>query len=50
MVQTPKWVTVRNGVNVIAVRDPHEAQYFSPIDTFSKNFNGPVVIPAKSLE
>ncbi|WP_431104648.1 hemagglutinin repeat-containing protein [Roseateles noduli] len=41
-------VTVRNGVNVVAVRDPDGgAAYFSPVTTFKKYFTGNVVLPKK---
>ena len=38
-------VTTRNGVQVVAIRDPHGAQYFSPASTFNKSFTGEVVVP-----
>jgi filamentous hemagglutinin len=38
-------VTKRNGVEVVAIRDPHGKQYFSPRTTFSKYFSGDVVVP-----
>nr|WP_313741172.1 cysteine peptidase family C39 domain-containing protein [Pseudomonas sp.] len=31
-------VTTKNGISVVAVRDPHGRQYFSPIGTFEKKF------------
>ena len=42
-------VTTRNGVAVVAIRDPHGVQYFSPVRTFEKNFSGEVVVPRLSL-
>ncbi|WP_256662999.1 hemagglutinin repeat-containing protein [Pseudomonas sp. 91RF] len=38
-------VTTRNGISVVAIRDPHGSQYFSPETTFQKNFTGEVVAP-----
>ena len=38
-------VTTRNGVSVVAIRDPHGTQYFSPVTTFERNFSGEVVVP-----
>jgi filamentous hemagglutinin len=38
-------VTTRNGVRVVAIRDPHGTQYFSPVNTFQKNFTGDVILP-----
>lgn len=38
-------VTTRNGVQVVAIRDPQGAQYFSPVSTFNKSFTGEVVVP-----
>jgi len=38
-------VTKRNGVEVVAIRDPHGVQYFSPTSTFSKYFSGDVIVP-----
>ncbi|WP_284147813.1 filamentous hemagglutinin N-terminal domain-containing protein [Pseudomonas mosselii] len=43
-------VTTRNGVAVVAVRDPHGVQYFSPVKTFEKNFSGDVVVPRSALK
>ncbi|MFV3415261.1 C39 family peptidase [Pseudomonas nitroreducens] len=43
-------VTTRNGVAVVAIRDPHGAQYFSPVATFEKNFTGEVVVPRSALK
>ncbi|PDT32871.1 hemagglutinin [Rhizobium sp. M10] len=42
-------VTTRNGVEVVAIRDPHGVQYFSPKTTFSQYFtkNGIVVVPRR---
>lgn len=40
-------VTTRGGVQVVAVRDPHNLQYFSPIGTFARYFTGEVVVPRK---
>ncbi|MCK0097432.1 filamentous hemagglutinin N-terminal domain-containing protein [Yoonia sp. F2084L] len=36
-------VTVRQGQRVVAIRDPHGQQYFSPEATFQQNFSGDVV-------
>jgi predicted double-glycine peptidase len=38
-------VTERAGVKVVAIRDPHGVQYFSPLSTFERNFSGDVVVP-----
>lgn len=38
-------VTMRNGVQVVAIRDPQGAQYFSPVTTFNKSFTGEVIVP-----
>ncbi|WP_377152872.1 cysteine peptidase family C39 domain-containing protein [Roseateles sp. UC29_93] len=38
-------VTVREGVAVVAIRDPHGLQYFSPVETFKKSFTGEVAVP-----
>nr|WP_272927900.1 hemagglutinin repeat-containing protein [Pectobacterium carotovorum] len=38
-------VTTRNGISVVAIRDPWGKQYFSPVSTFEKNFTGDVVVP-----
>lgn len=38
-------VTTRQGIQVIAIRDPHGEQYFSPVQTFKKSFTGEVVLP-----
>ncbi|WP_239424540.1 cysteine peptidase family C39 domain-containing protein, partial [Snodgrassella communis] len=38
-------VTKRNGIPVVAIRDPWGKQYFSPISTFQKNFSGDVIVP-----
>lgn len=43
-------VTTRNGVAVVAIRDPHGVQYFSPVRTFEKNFSGEVVVPRSALK
>lgn len=43
-------VTTRNGVAVVAIRDPHGAQYFSPVATFEKSFTGEVVVPRSALK
>ncbi|WP_431263016.1 hemagglutinin repeat-containing protein [Roseateles chitinivorans] len=41
-------VTTRNGVKVVAIRDPDGGEaYFSPITTFKKYFTGEVVLPKK---
>ena len=37
-------VTNRMGRRVVAIRDPHGVQYFSPIETFSNNFTGDVIL------
>ncbi|WP_276312244.1 hemagglutinin repeat-containing protein [Variovorax guangxiensis] len=43
-------VTTRNGVRVVAIRDPQgkqyfSQQYFSPAGTFQTNFTGDVILP-----
>jgi hypothetical protein len=38
-------VTTRNGISVVAIRDPWGKQYFSPVSTFEKQFSGTVVVP-----
>ncbi|WP_420852908.1 hemagglutinin repeat-containing protein [Siccibacter turicensis] len=38
-------VTTRNGIAVVAIRDPWGKQYFSPAGTFEKNFTGEVIVP-----
>ena len=38
-------VTTRSGIPVVAIRDPHGAQYFSPVSTFKQHFSGHVVVP-----
>ena len=38
-------ITTRNGVRVVAIRDPHGVQYFSPVDTFRRTFTGIVTVP-----
>ena len=38
-------VTTRNGVRVVAIRDPQGKQYFSPAGTFQTNFTGDVILP-----
>ncbi|WDH38071.1 filamentous hemagglutinin N-terminal domain-containing protein [Pseudomonas chlororaphis] len=43
-------VTTRNGVSVVAIRDSHGSQYFSPVTTFEKNFTGEVVVPRSALK
>ena len=43
-------VTIRNGISVVAIRDPHGAQYFSPVSTFQRNFSGEVVVPRSALK
>jgi hypothetical protein len=40
-------VAVRSGVPVVAIRDPHGMQYFSPVETFKRSFTGDVIVPAK---
>ncbi|WP_431701439.1 DUF637 domain-containing protein [Pseudomonas sp. BR20] len=42
-------ITTRNGISVVAIRDPHGKQYFSPATTFEKNFSGYVVVPKDAL-
>jgi hypothetical protein len=41
-------VTTRHGRPAVAIRDPHDMQYFSPADTFSKYFSGEVVVPVRN--
>lgn len=41
-------VTTRHRMQVVAIRDPHGKQYYSPASTFSKYFSGEVVITRKS--
>ena len=36
-------ITTRGGVKVVAIRDPHGKQYFSPATTFEKSFTGDVI-------
>ena len=43
-------ITTRNGISVVAIRDPHGKQYFSPATTFEKNFSGYVVVPKDALK
>ncbi|WP_372238203.1 cysteine peptidase family C39 domain-containing protein [Pseudomonas sp. R11-23-07] len=43
-------VTTRNGISVVAIRDPHGTQYFSPVSTFQRNFSGEVVVPRSALK
>ncbi|MCO3324625.1 hypothetical protein FA200_18730 [Pseudomonas aeruginosa] len=43
-------VTTRNGVSVVAIRDPHGTQYFSPVAIFEKSFTGEVVVPRSALK
>jgi hypothetical protein len=43
-------VTTKNGIPVVAIRDPHGTQYFSPVTTFERNFSGEVVVPRSALE
>lgn len=38
-------VTSRNGIPVVAIRDPWGKQYFSLVTTFEKNFTGEVIVP-----
>jgi filamentous hemagglutinin len=38
-------VTKKNGVEVVAIRDPNGMQYFSPSATFKYAFTGEVVVP-----
>lgn len=40
-------VTTRNGVPVVAIRDPHGKQYFSPLSTFEKNYTREVIVPRR---
>lgn len=41
-------VTTRGGVEVVAIRDSQlGTQYFSPVNTFSRNFTGEVILPRK---
>ncbi|MBV4497564.1 hypothetical protein HU715_019670 [Pseudomonas sp. SWRI12] len=42
-------VTTKNNIPVVAIRDPHGSQYFSPVTTFEKNFSGEVVVPRSAL-
>nr|WP_258079545.1 VENN motif pre-toxin domain-containing protein [Xanthomonas arboricola] len=42
-------VTTRNGIPVVAIRDPHNKQYFSPIGVFQKFFSGDVIVPRSAL-
>ncbi|MCI2245827.1 cysteine peptidase family C39 domain-containing protein [Xanthomonas sp. PPL568] len=43
-------VTKRNGVAVVAIRDPHGKQYFSPIATFKEHFSGDVIVPRSAFK
>ncbi|MBR8657340.1 C39 family peptidase, partial [Achromobacter sp. Marseille-Q0513] len=44
-------VTTRNGRKVVAIRDPQSnGQYFSPVETFAKNFTGDVVVPRSAFK
>ncbi|MBC3383636.1 hypothetical protein HU767_06185 [Pseudomonas sp. SWRI179] len=43
-------VTTKNNTPVVAIRDPHGSQYFSPVTTFEKNFSGVVVVPRSALQ
>ncbi len=38
-------VTKKNGIGVVAIRDPNGAQYFSPTATFKQYFSREVVVP-----
>ncbi len=38
-------VTTRNGVRVVAIRDPHGKQYFQPVSKFEQHFTGEVIVP-----
>ena len=40
-------VTVRQGIEVVAIRDPWGMEYFSPLGTFKKYWSGEVVVPWK---
>lgn len=42
--------TTRNNIPVVAIRDPHGTQYFSPVTTFEKSFTGEVVVPRSALK
>lgn len=43
-------VTTINRISVVAIRDPHGTQYFSPVSTFQRNFSGAVVVPRSALK
>jgi hypothetical protein len=43
-------VITRNGISVVAIRDPHGKQYFSPVSAFERNFSGEVVVPRSALK
>lgn len=34
-------------IEVVAIRDPHGEQYFSPVSTFEHHFSGEVVVVRK---
>jgi filamentous hemagglutinin len=38
-------VTTRNNIKVVAIRDPQNKKYYSPVSTFEKYFSGETVIP-----
>lgn len=38
-------VTTRGGQKVVAIRDPHNVSYYTPIASFKKYFTGGTVIP-----
>ncbi|MFW1775337.1 hemagglutinin repeat-containing protein, partial [Acinetobacter seifertii] len=38
-------VTTGGGKKVVAIRDPHNASYYSPVESFKKAFTGETVIP-----
>jgi len=42
-------VTTRNGVPVVAIRDPNGSQYFSPVSSFQNSFTGEVAVPRNAL-
>ncbi|QNX49862.1 hemagglutinin repeat-containing protein [Acinetobacter seifertii] len=38
-------ITTKGGKEVVAIRDPHGKNYFSPLETFKKAFTGEAIIP-----
>lgn len=34
-------------IEMVAIRDPHGEQYFSPVSTFEQHFSGEVVVVRK---